>query len=149
MTALFAHREINRRQDDIVRHMETQDLPAAENSLRFAPDSPVMEALDRPQYRRLAGSDDVWCGRLYAGALRVPTTTSLPSDYQGLESNRLSGNRPEFLESLFREPVHTHEEVLTSPPLDKPRQCGVSSRLAPASADCGGLVSIAAARSHA
>jgi hypothetical protein len=128
MTALFCRPELNRKQDRFVQLFVDEDLPAAENSLRFAPASPVMDLLDRSHYREVASSGDMWCGRLYPDVLRVPTTTSLPPYYEGLQSNRLSGNAPEFLEALFCDPVHTHQEVLTSPPLDKPRQCGVASQ---------------------
>jgi hypothetical protein len=151
MTALFRRPELNRKQDWFVRLLVDQDLPAAENSLRFDPTSPVMELLDRPQYREVASSHDLWCGRLYPEVLRVPTTTSLPPEYEGLQSNRLSGNDPEFLKSLFCDPVHTHQEVLTSPPLDKPRQCGVASQPAAPAVEfqTGELISIASSAGRA
>jgi hypothetical protein len=105
--------------------MISHDLPAAENSLRFAPTSPVMDILDRTRMRQIASTGDFWSGRLYAGVLRVPTTSSLPSSYSGLQSGYLSRNDSDFLDSLFADPVHTHEEVLASPPLEKPVQAGV------------------------
>jgi hypothetical protein len=149
MTALFCDSELNRKQDGLVQLLVDEDLPAAENSLRFAPTSPVMQLLDRPQYREVASSGDLWCGRLYPDVLRVPTTTSLPPQYEGLQCNRLSGNDPEFLESLFCDPVHTHQEVLTSPPLDKPRQCGVASKAEPAiEFQTSELVSITSSAGH-
>ena len=129
MTTIFNRSELNLRQDQLVAHVLEHDLPAAENSLRFDPDSPVLAMLDRTRLRQLASSKDFWCGRIYTCELRVPTTTSLPPGYEGLQSNHLSKNDPEFLLSLFREPVHTHEEVLSGVPLDKPRQCGVPTAL--------------------
>src|SRR5262249_26780868 len=96
-----------------------------ENSLRFAPTSPVMAILDLMRMRQIASTGDFWSGRLYAGVLRVPTTSSLPSGYSGLQSGYLSRNDSDFLDSLFFDPVHTHEEVLASPPLEERVRAGV------------------------
>lgn len=125
MTTRFSKPELNTKQEQLVQYMTDHDLPAAENSLRFAPTSPVMAILDRNRMRQIASTGDFWCGRLYAGVLRVPTTSSLPSGYSGLQSGYLSRNDSGFLDSLFFDPVRTHEEVLASPPLEKPVQAGV------------------------
>jgi len=125
MTTRFSEPELNAKQEQLVQYMTGHDLPAAENSLRFAPTSPVMAILDRMRMRQIASTGDFWCGRLYSGVLRVPTTSSLPSGYSGLQSGYLSRNDSDFLDSLFFDPVHTHEEVLASPPLEKPLQAGV------------------------
>lgn len=125
MTTRFSEPELNAKQEHLVQYMTAHDLPAAENSLRFAPASPVMAVLDRTRMRQIASTGDFWSGRLYAGVLRVPTTSSLPSGYSGLQSGYLSRNDPGFLDGLFFDPVHTHEEVLASPPLEKPVQAGV------------------------
>jgi len=125
MTTRFTEPELNAKQEQLVQYMTGHDLPAAENSLRFAPTSPVMDILDRMRMRQIASSGHFWSGRLYAGVLRVPTTSSLPPGYSGLQSGYLSRNDSDFLESLFADPVHTHEEVLASPPLEKPVQAGV------------------------
>src|SRR5215467_810669 len=125
MTTRFGEPELNAKQEQIVQYMTDHDLPAAENSLRFAPTSPVMAILDRLRMRQIASTGDFWSGRLYAGVRRVPTTSSLPSGYSGLQSGYLSRNDSDFLDSLFFDPVHTHEEVLASPPLEKPAQAGV------------------------
>src|SRR5215471_3205365 len=125
MTTRFSEAELTAKQEQLVQYMTDHDLPAAENSLRFAPASPVMAILDRKRMRPIASTGDFWCGRLYAGVLRVPTTSSLPSGYSGLQSGYLSRNSSDFLDSLFFDPVRTHEEVLASPPLEKPVQAGV------------------------
>jgi hypothetical protein len=125
MTARFSEPELNAKQEQLVQYMTDHDLPAAENSLRFAPTSPVMAILDRVRMRQIASTGDFWSGRLYAGILRVPTTSSLPSGYSGLQSGYLSRTDSDFLDSLFFNPVYTHEEVLASPPLEKPVQAGV------------------------
>lgn len=125
MTTRFSEPELNAKQEQLVQYMIDHDLPAAENSLRFAPTSPVTAVLDRRRMRQIASTGDFWSGRLYEGVLRVPTTSSLPSGYSGLQSSYLSRNDSDFLDSLFFDPVHTHEEVLASPPLEKPMQAGV------------------------
>jgi hypothetical protein len=125
MTTRFSEPDLNAKQEQLVQYMVDHDLPAAENSLRFAPTSPVMAVLDRLRMKQIASTGDFWCGRLYEGVLRVPTTSSLPPSYSGLQSSYLSGNDPDFLESLFANPVYTNEEVLASPPLEKPIQAGV------------------------
>lgn len=125
MTTRFSQPELNAKQEQLVQYMIDHDLPAAENSLRFAPTSPVMAVLDRTRMRQIASTGDFWSGRLYAGVLRVPTTSSLPSGYSGLQSRYLSRNDSDFLDSLFFDPVRTHEEVLAGPPLEKPIQAGV------------------------
>ena len=43
-----------------------------------------------------------------------------------MQSAYLSKNSAEFLASLWHEPVHTHEEVMSGQQLEKPRQCGVA-----------------------
>jgi hypothetical protein len=125
MTTRFLWPELNDKQDRLVRYMVDHDLPAAENSLRFAPHSPVLDLLDMSRLRPIAQTGDFWCGRLYDGVLLVPTTSSLPCSYSGMQSSYLSGNDPEFLKSLYCDPVPTQEEVLASPPLQKPLQAGV------------------------
>jgi hypothetical protein len=125
MTTRFSEPELNAKQEQLVKYMVDHDLPAAENSLRFAPASPVMAILDRMKMRQIASTGDFWSGRLYVGVLRVPTTSSLPSTYSGLQSGYLSRNDSDFLDSLFFDPVRTHEEVLAGPPLEKPVQAGV------------------------
>src|SRR5262249_6349505 len=74
MTTRFTEPELNAKQEQLVRYVIDHDLPAAENSLRFAPTSPVVEILDRTSMRQIASTGDFWSGRLYAGILRVPTT---------------------------------------------------------------------------
>jgi hypothetical protein len=130
MTTCFARSEMSERQEWLVDHVIQQDLPSAENSLRFHPMSPMLPLLDSAGLRPILNTNDLWSGRLFPNLLRVPTTTSVPSTYEGLQSNYLSHNDPEFLMALFCEPVHTHEEVLAGPPLDKPRQCGVAVQAA-------------------
>lgn len=125
MTTRYSEPDLNAKQEQLVQYMIDHDLPAAENSLRFAPTSPVMAVLDHTRMRQIASTGDLWCGRLYAGVLRVPTTSSLPCGYSGLQSGYLSRNDPDFLDSLFFDPVRTNEEVLASPPLEKPVQAGV------------------------
>jgi hypothetical protein len=125
MTTRFADPALQARQDALVEAVLRHDLPAAENSLRFQPGSPVVTLLDADAVRPLAESNDLWCGRLYDGRLTVPTTTSLPASYSGLHSAFLSRIPQALLDALFAEPVRTHAEVLLGPPLHKPTQCGV------------------------
>jgi alpha-ketoglutarate-dependent taurine dioxygenase len=127
MTTKFKDQTLNDRQDKIVQYVVEQDLPASENSLRFDLNSPVVELIDESVCGYVTGTGDLWCGRLYSDQiLRVPTTTTLPSDYRGLQSPNLSENDPEFLKSLWHEPVRTHAEVKSKPSLNKPSQCGVA-----------------------
>ena len=42
MTTRFSKPELNAKQEQLVQYMLDHDLPAAENSLRFAPTSPIM-----------------------------------------------------------------------------------------------------------
>ena len=128
MTARFTDPVLNRKQDRIIEHCASLDLPTAENSLRIDARSPVMALIDRAACGRVAVSGDFWSGRLYLD-LRVPTVTSVPPGYRGLQSPFLSKNDPTFLQSLWHDPVRTHPEVMSMTPLDKPRQCGVAMSL--------------------
>jgi hypothetical protein len=126
MTTRFKDAGYQARQESILQDVLGHDLPGAENSLRFPQGSPVAKLLDPDEVRPLAGSGDLWGGRLYAADLTVPTTTSLPASYSGLPSGYRSRLPLAFLGQLFHEPVRTHEEVLLGPPLHKPTQCGVA-----------------------
>ena len=56
MTTRFSEPKLNEKQDQLVQYMTRHDLPAAENSLRFAPTSPVMAILDRGSMRQIAST---------------------------------------------------------------------------------------------
>lgn len=131
MTTRFRDAELNTKQQEIVDYVVEADLPAAENSLRISTDSPVFQSLDsnacRPLVKENADSD-VWCGRLFPNELRVPTTTSVPESYQGLPSPWLSKIHAGIIQSLFKDPVRTHEEVLSQPNLAPPTMCGVARK---------------------
>ncbi len=124
---------LNDKQDQIVRFLIDHDIPGAENSLRFDPTMPVAELFDTSVARREEGVSDHWCGRLYVNELPIPTITSVPDDYEGLQSRFRSRNDVDFMRSLFHDPVPTHDEVLSSQPLNRPRQAAVARpvRLAP------------------
>jgi hypothetical protein len=135
MTAYFNNSDLMERQEKLVHHLLELDLPTAENSLRFDSASPMLSLLDISQMRPVLSSNDLWSGRLFPQLLRVPTTTSIPSTYEGLQSGSLSRNSSHFLKALFCDPVHTHEEVLAGPLLDKPMQCGVALGAQPGCSD--------------
>lgn len=127
MTTAFADRELNDRQDSIVDLIVRHDLPGAENSLRIPTGLPVAGLLDNGEVRPLDESGDLWAGRLYGDVLPVPTSASLPGDYPGLKSGFLSDIDRECLESWRRDPVRTHEEVMSGVRFAKPKQAGVAS----------------------
>jgi hypothetical protein len=126
MSASYADDALNAKQDALVRYMVDNDWPCAENSLRFDTASPVRLQIREEDCGKVESSGDLWSGRLYVDVLRIPTLTSLPPGYHGLESPYLSGNSAELLASLWHEPVHTHAEVMSGARLEKPRQCGVA-----------------------
>ncbi|CAH2934271.1 MAG: hypothetical protein CPSOU_6515 [uncultured Paraburkholderia sp.] len=126
MSAKFKKGALADRQDRIVDWLTIHDLPAAENSLRFPADAPVTQLIDVNSTRRIADSNDVWSGRLYADRLVIPTTTTVPDSYRGLGCGFLSKLNMEFVRSLFHDPVKIHEEVMESIEDQRPpRQCGV------------------------
>ncbi|MEU7044059.1 hypothetical protein AB0A77_23735 [Streptomyces varsoviensis] len=125
MTAAFRDAALARRQDRIVEYFRERDFPMGENSLRFVPGSPVLDAIDLDACRPTADTRDLWSGRMYAD-LRVPTLTCVPAQYRGLRSPYLSKNDPEFLASLWNESVPLHADVLAAAERPKPRQCGVA-----------------------
>ena len=125
VSTVFQDPVLKDKQDRIVASIVESDLPGGENSLRFNPNSPVTALLNKSASRPIAQSSDWWCGRLYPKSLPIPTVTTLPPEYEGLQSRNLSGNDPIFLKSLFYDPVPTRDEVLSSHPLTKPTQAGV------------------------
>ncbi|KAA6214293.1 hypothetical protein CP973_34855 [Streptomyces albofaciens JCM 4342] len=125
MTAAFRDAALARRQDRIVAYFCDRDFPMGENSLRFVPGSPVLDAIDHRACRPTADTKDLWSGRLYPD-LRVPTLTCVPARYTGLQSPYLSKNDPDFLRSLWHESVPLHTDVLSDAERPKPRQCGVA-----------------------
>jgi hypothetical protein len=127
MTARFADDALNRKQDALVAALVRRDFPVSENSLRFGVGSPVLDAIDLRSCGRESEDGDLWSGRLYP-QLRVPTLTSVPPGYSGLRSGFGSGNDAAFLDSLWHDPVRTHDEVMTETRTAKPRQCGVPAR---------------------
>jgi hypothetical protein len=124
MTARFTDPALTAKQDRIVAYCEARDFPTAENALRFTPQSPVLDLIDLGACGRVASTGDFWSGRLFTH-LRVPTVTSVPVGYRGLESPYLSGNSAALLDSLWFDPVRTHAEVMSQGPVDKPKMCGV------------------------
>ncbi len=65
MTAAFRDAALARRQDRIVAYFCDRDFPMGENSLRFVPGSPVLDAIDHRACRPTADTKDLWSGRLY------------------------------------------------------------------------------------
>ncbi|GEM_PF-1195482 len=113
------------KQDGIVDYLCRNDFLGAENSLRVNACAKILESLDVSKMAPLRDSTDMWCGRLYETQLRLPTTTSVPFSYKGLQSPFLSGNDPDFIENLFFDPVPTHADVMGGVRLKKPQQCGI------------------------
>jgi hypothetical protein len=126
MTTVFADRRLDERQDELVDWIEQHDLPGAENSLRIPPHLPVSRVLDRDRVGVLEGSGDLWAGRLYGDRLPVPTITSVPAEYPGLPWRHRSSLDLDQLEAWRRDPVRTHEDVMSGRRLEKPQQCGIS-----------------------
>lgn len=126
MSSIFADEQLNRRQDELVDWIVRNDLPGAENSLRIPQQLPVVRLVDQDRVGVLDESGDLWAGRLYGERLPVPTITSVPADYPGLPWRRRSDLDLNQLEVWRRDPVRTHEEVMSSERLAKPLQCGVS-----------------------
>ncbi|MGW2297446.1 hypothetical protein [Streptomyces violaceorubidus] len=125
MTSRYADERLDRRQDELVDWIVRHDLPGAENSLRFPPHLAVTDLIDKDRAGVLDDSGDLWAGRLYGEALPVPTITSVPADYPGLQSRRRSALDLDQLEAWRKDPVRTHEEVMSGGRLAKPQQCGV------------------------
>jgi hypothetical protein len=124
-TTSFRNTELSERQHRIVDCLVDRDFPAAENSLRFNPRSPVVALVDETQCGHVDGTGDVWSGRLFADVLRIPALTAVPPSYIGLERPTLSGHTPEFVASLWLDWVATHAEVVGHHSVRKPVQCGV------------------------
>ncbi len=59
MTTRFKDQLLNDRQDLIVQYVVEQDLPASENSLRFEPNSPVLELIDESVCGYVAKTGDL------------------------------------------------------------------------------------------
>ncbi len=129
MSACYRDARLMARQERLVNWLIREDLPAAENSLRFPTDLPISTLLDRTRTRQIAHSRDIWSGRLYSDRLSFPTTTTVPPWYEGLPSGYLSQLDPDFIQSLFTDPVVTHDQVIScSEELHPPQQCGVAIR---------------------
>lgn len=126
VSTTYRNPALNEKQDEIVQFLLAHDIPGAENSLRFDPSAPVAQLFDTALARPEDGSSDHWCGRLYPDELPVPTITSVPDGYEGLQSRFRSRNDPAFFRTLFDDPVPTQEEVLSGRPLHRPRQAAVS-----------------------
>ncbi|AYA40232.1 hypothetical protein HZS38_06950 [Xenorhabdus nematophila] len=127
LTAYFKDIALMERQQNIVDWMVKHDYPAAENSLRFPHDAKILELVDPNMARPLDKDDAFWSGRLYPDKLLFPTTTTIPEDYQGINSGYLSDLNLDEIHKLFTDPVKTHQEVMHSDlPLSSPKMCGVS-----------------------
>lgn len=125
MSAKFKNQALNERQDQLVRALIEHDLPAAENSIRFNPKSPVLSAIDTSSCGIVDQSGDLWAGRLYPEQLIVPTLSSVPSSYTGVDPYRSKNDR-DFLASIFADPVPTNRAILESDhSLSKPACAGV------------------------
>ncbi|PHM45279.1 hypothetical protein Xmau_00929 [Xenorhabdus mauleonii] len=127
LTAFFKDITLMERQQNIVDWMVKHDYPAAENSLRFPKDASITQVIDPEMIRPLGDGDSIWSGRLYADQLVFPATTTVPEDYQGIDSGYLSELDLDEIQQLFIDPVKTHQEVMLSdPPLASPKMCGLS-----------------------
>ncbi len=127
MSTRFADSALAGRQDAVVQRLVDLDLPGAENSIRFAARSPTRPALDVNALARVAGGDDVWAGRLYPDLLRVPTLSSVPPSYAGVEPFA-SREAPGRLAALFADPVPTHQHLTAEGVAAKPRCAGVARK---------------------
>jgi hypothetical protein len=127
LSAWFIADELNAKQSEIVAYFLEADFPVAENSLRFAPASPMMDAIDLAHCGLVSSTGDYWSGLLFE-ELKVPTLTSVPPGYRGLDSGFLSHNEPSALAELWLDPVRAHREVMSGERHDKPRMCGVPAK---------------------
>ncbi|PHM33229.1 hypothetical protein [Xenorhabdus innexi] len=127
LTGFFKDITLMERQKNIVNWMVKNDYPAAENSLRFPYNAKVSELVDQSMTRPLEKGDEFWSGRLYPDKLIFPTTTTIPENYQGLNSSYLSQLELSEINKLFIDPVKTNEEVMASDSaLASPKMCGIS-----------------------
>lgn len=127
LTTFFKDIGLMERQQNIVDWMVTHDYPAAENSLRFPNKAKISEIVDPEMVKPLDKGDEFWSGRLYPDQLVFPTTTTVPENYQGINSGYLSELDMDEIHQLFLDPVKTHQEVMQSNlPLSSPKMCGVS-----------------------
>lgn len=128
LTTAFKSIELQERQENIVNWMVKNDFPAAENSLRFPVDSLMVDLVDKHLMRAHGDGSDIWSGRLFSDRLLMPTTTTIPDSYSGIETAFLSKLGLDRIKEIFIEPVSTHDEVLGSgQALYKPKMCGVST----------------------
>ncbi len=128
MTAKYAHKDLNDRQDEIVNFLLEQDIPACENPIRFVYGSQVSLLLDQTAMFPVPGSDpeqdtnEGYCGAMYRRELPLPPYYSMKSSYDGLPANRLSDLSSDFIESCWDIPIATAEELLAGKtPLRSPR----------------------------
>ncbi|MDC9595144.1 hypothetical protein PSI17_16500 [Xenorhabdus sp. IM139775] len=127
LTTFFKDIGLMERQQNIVDWMVMHDYPAAENSLRFPNDAKISEIVEPGMVKPLDKGNEFWSGRLYPDQLVFPTTTTVPEDYQGIDSGYLSQLSMDEIHQLFLDPVKTHQEVMQSnSPLHSPKMCGVS-----------------------
>ncbi|REF28553.1 hypothetical protein BDD26_3482 [Xenorhabdus cabanillasii] len=127
LTAFFKDIILMARQQNIVDWMVKYDYPAAENSLRFPYNAKISELVNSDMTKPLDKGDEFWSGRLYLEQLVFPTTTTIPENYQGIDSSYLSTLQLDEIQKLFIDPVKTHQEVIQSDlPLSSPKMCGVS-----------------------
>jgi hypothetical protein len=127
MTASYANPELTRRQERIVDWLVEGDFLAAENSLRIPATSPIASLVNRDETRSISSTGDIWSGRLCAERLSFPTTTTIPNSYSGMATGFLSRIDRAVIDSLFIDPVMTHDEVMSSKEdLRHPAQCGVA-----------------------
>lgn len=124
MTAAFKDVSLDNRQATIVDHILKFNLPGAENSIRFDPGSPVMQAISAEKCGPVANSGDIWAGRLYSDKLTAPTLSSVPSGYRGVHPYRSQNSLGE-LRALFADPVPLNDEILSGAVRTKPACAGV------------------------
>lgn len=128
MSTIFTKRSLNQKQDSIVAYLVEKDFPVAENSLRFPQGSSMLPLVDLTKVAT-EQYGDYWCGRIYSQKIvQIPTTTSVPSNYSGLNSGYMSKIDPTFLQNLWVDPVPTNKDVLGPKTYRKPHKCGVATK---------------------
>jgi hypothetical protein len=120
----FKKEMLNKRQDEIVNYFVDNDFPVAENSLRMSHDSGIMEEIDISNCFKLKETGDFYSGRIYEN-LKIPTITSSPPHYTGLQNAYISKNDPIFLKDLWYDCVPLASELLLSKSATKPTDCGI------------------------
>jgi len=110
ISSKYKYKELNERQEDIVKYIVMHDIPAGEMPFRVSLKYGTGKLIE-DGFFKVPECNAVWFGRLYPKKLPLPVLASTAPCYAGLKTNKLSKVTPKYIKKITVDPIPTYSSL--------------------------------------